>query len=106
MLKKQVIVIAIALHAVGAIADNLTLPLQKHTVECLSREVCPLRKPEGVGGWELLSKEVVLEEKGGGYWLADFSKAKSNAAGRAILRVLAASGQIVEVQARFPRGGK
>lgn len=86
-----------------ACAENLSLPVEKHSVSCASLAACPIRKPAGVGGWELLSKDVSLEEKGEGVWLADFSKAKTFKSGKARLRVLATNGRVIDIGAEVSK---
>lgn len=84
-------------------ADNLTIPAQKHTATCRSLAACPIRKPNGVGGWQVLTKDVQIDEKEKGVWLADLSKAKAFAGGKGQLAILAADGTLLEIEVSIAR---
>lgn len=84
-----------------ALAENLNPLSQRHSVDCVLAEACAMKKPPQVGNWELLTKNMTLQEKAEGHWLADLSKLKSIAKKAATFHVLSLEGQMIEVNVRL-----
>lgn len=84
-----------------ALAENLNPAAQRHSVECVLAHACAMKKPADIGSWELLTKDVVLQEKAEGHWLADLSKLKSIAQKKATFHVMSLQGKMVEVNVKL-----
>lgn len=85
----------------AALAD-LAIPAQRHGIDCpLPRNgACVVKKPVGPR-YRVLTPGANLEDMGD-YWLADFGKTKDPKSNRLVLRVLGESGDLHEIEVRFP----
>ena len=63
-----------ALACAPALAEDLAAKVVRHKASCPSiAEACPIRQPEGFGGWTQLGSGADLDGHGD-WWLAKFSK--------------------------------
>lgn len=90
-----------ALLAAGpARSEDLAAKVERHKASCpSSAEACPIKQPEGFGGWTLLGSGVDLDGRGD-WWLAKFSK---DFGGK--IRLADGNGRLHEISVSFG-GGK
>lgn len=89
------------LAATSALADNLTPVTYRHSVECVLAHACAMKKPADINTWELLTKDMSLQEKAEGHWMADLSKLKTIGQKKATFHVQALQGAVHEINVRL-----
>lgn len=84
-------------------SGDLTTPTIKHGAECPlpKQRPCIIKKPVGTG-YRVLTKGVSLEDMGE-FWLADLTRLKDPKSNKSWLQILAANGDLHEIEILFPR---